>query len=120
MQDDNQEKKLGDLLRNYQENKPQPYDDGAWESFDRLRKPKTFPIWYWAGGIAASLLLLWAVGSLIRSETELTPASSDLQLSEAVKESTPGSISNADGAFETEGKIDESGAPGIRFCTRLF
>lgn len=108
MQDDNQEKKLGDLLRNYQETKPQQYDDGAWESFDRLRKPKVIPFWYWAGGIVASLLLLWAVGSLIWSETELTPASSDQVLSEVVKESTPGSISNPEGAFETEEKIDES------------
>ena len=70
MQDDNQEKKLGDLLRQHQENQAHPYEEGAWESFERYRQPKIRPIWYWAGGIAASFLLLWAVGSVIWSDTE--------------------------------------------------
>ncbi|OYX16605.1 MAG: hypothetical protein B7Z16_11170 [Algoriphagus sp. 32-45-6] len=101
MQDDNQEKKLGDLLRNHQEDHPMPYEEGTWEAFDRLRKPKSIPFWYWAGGIAASLLLFWLVGSLIWSETDQAGGDST-QLSESIQESQNPAIAESQTTVETE------------------
>lgn len=110
MQDDNLNKKLGDLLRQHQEQDPLPYEEGAWESFDRMRKPKVVPFWYWTGGIAASLLLIWAVGSLMWSENLDTSLESTELISERLTEklSTESSPSTEQTNSLPESTLEES------------
>ncbi|GMQ23335.1 hypothetical protein Aoki45_00170 [Algoriphagus sp. oki45] len=57
MQEDNLDKWLAKNLRRHQENDPVPYEEGAWEAFQAKRSGAGFKIAYWAGGIAASLLI---------------------------------------------------------------
>ncbi len=66
MQEDKWSTQLGERLRKLQEEAPQPYLPGAWEAFEAHRNQKrSIPlVWRWAGGIAASLTLLFFVGSL--------------------------------------------------------
>ncbi|MDX5340496.1 MAG: hypothetical protein LPK25_15835 [Cyclobacteriaceae bacterium] len=60
MQEDNLDKWLAKNLRRHQENDPVPYEEGAWEAFQAKRSGTGFKIAYWAGGIAASLLIVFA------------------------------------------------------------
>ena len=64
MQEDKWSTRLGEQLRNLQEETPQPYLPGAWEAFEARRNQKRGipPFWWWSGGIAASLALLLFFG----------------------------------------------------------
>jgi hypothetical protein len=55
-----------------QEEAPQPYLPGAWEAFEAHRNQKrSIPLlWWWTGGIAASLALLFFVGRLWTGEQQ--------------------------------------------------
>lgn len=57
MQEDNLDKWLAKNLRRHQEKDPVPYEEGAWEAFQSKRSGTGFKFTYWAGGIAASLLI---------------------------------------------------------------
>ncbi len=61
MQEDKWSTQLAERLRRLQEEAPQPYLPGAWEAFEARRNQKrSIPlVWWWAGGIAASLALLF-------------------------------------------------------------
>ncbi|TNF39792.1 MAG: hypothetical protein EP311_10140, partial [Cytophagales bacterium] len=60
MQEDNLDKWLAKNLRRHQDNDPVPYEEGAWEAFQAKRVGAGFKFAYWAGGIAASLLIFLA------------------------------------------------------------
>ncbi|MBM3425913.1 MAG: DotU family type IV/VI secretion system protein [Bacteroidetes bacterium] len=64
MQEDKWSTRLGELLRKKQEEAPIPYAPGAWEAFEARRNQKRGipPIWWWSGGIAASLALILFLG----------------------------------------------------------
>lgn len=64
MQEDKWSTRLGELLRNKQEEAPLPYAPGAWEAFEARRNQKRGipPFWWWSGGIAASLALILFLG----------------------------------------------------------
>lgn len=64
MQEDKWSTRLGELLRKKQEDSPLPYAPGAWEAFEARRNQKRGipPIWWWSGGIAASLALILFLG----------------------------------------------------------
>ncbi len=64
MQEDKWSTQLGERLRKLQEEAPQPYLPGAWEAFEARRNQKrNIPlVWWWAGGIAASLGLILFLG----------------------------------------------------------
>ncbi len=72
MQEDKWSTQLGERLRNLQEETPQPYLPGAWEAFEARRHQKrSIPLlWWWTGGIAASLALIFLVGGLWTSEQQ--------------------------------------------------
>jgi type VI protein secretion system component VasF len=82
MQEDKWSTKLGERLRKLQEEAPQPYLPGSWEAFEARRNQKrSIPlVWWWAGGIAASLALLFFVGSLWTGEQQEQAASHQLAL----------------------------------------
>ena len=82
MQEDKWSTKLGERLRKLQEEAPQPYLPGAWEAFEARRNQKrSIPlVWWWAGGIAASLTLLFFVGSLWTGEQQEQAAGQQLAL----------------------------------------
>ncbi|GAB2495852.1 hypothetical protein [Algoriphagus taiwanensis] len=60
MQEDNLDKWLAKNLRRHQDNDPVPYEEGAWEAFQAKRVGVGFKFAYWAGGMAASLLIFLA------------------------------------------------------------
>lgn len=63
MQEDNLNKWLASSLRKAQEENPVPYQEGAWESFERKRNAgKSKAMAYWISGIAASMLLMIGYG----------------------------------------------------------
>lgn len=72
MQEDKTSKWFASQLRKQQEEKPLPYEPGAWEAFEKKRigtSPSNKP--YWIAGIAASLLLLLVAGGMwISTETQ--------------------------------------------------
>ena len=72
MQEDKWSTQLGERLRKLQEEAPQPYPPGAWEAFEARRNQKrSIPLfWWWSGGIAASLALLFFVGRLWTGEQQ--------------------------------------------------
>jgi len=82
MQEDKWSTKLGERLRRMQEEAPQPYLSGAWEAFEARRNQKrSIPLlWWWSGGIAASLALLFLVGSLWTGEQQEQVAGQQLAL----------------------------------------
>jgi len=82
MQEDKWSTQLGERLRKLQEEAPQPYLPGAWEAFEARRNQKrSIPLfWWWAGGIAASLTLLFFVGSLWTGEQQEQAAPQQLAL----------------------------------------
>lgn len=64
MQEDKWSTQIGERLRKLQEEAPQPYLPGAWEAFEARRNQKrSLPlVWWWSGGIAASLALILFLG----------------------------------------------------------
>jgi hypothetical protein len=87
MQEDKWSTKLGERLRRLQEEAPQPYLPGAWEAFEARRNQKrSIPlVWWWAGGIAASLALIFFVGGLWTGEQE-QPSGQQLALETQVSQ----------------------------------
>ena len=88
MQEDKWSTQLGERLRKMQEEAPQPYLPGAWEAFEARRNQKrSIPLfWWWAGGIAASLTLLFFVGSLWTGEQQEQAAPQQLALETQVSQ----------------------------------
>mgnify|MGYP005753389725 FL=1 len=83
MQEDNLEKWLGSSLRKAQEEIPVPYQEGAWEAFEKKRNvPKSKALAYWISGIAASLLLLIGYGLIQLTQVEEQGSNSTLDQSE--------------------------------------
>jgi hypothetical protein len=72
MQEDKWSTQLGKRLRKLQEEAPQPYLPGSWEAFEARRNQKrSIPlVWWWSGGIAASLALFFFVGRLWTGEQQ--------------------------------------------------
>jgi len=87
MQEDKWSTQLGERLRRLQEEAPQPYLPGAWEAFEARRNQKrSLPlVWWWAGGIAASLALIFFVGGLWTGEQE-QPSGQQLALETQVSQ----------------------------------
>jgi hypothetical protein len=58
MQEDNWSKRLAESLKKEQEDNPLPYEEGAWEIFNK-KKYTTKPLhwYYWSSGIAASIVM---------------------------------------------------------------
>ena len=113
MQEDKWSTKLGERLRKLQEEAPQPYLPGAWEAFEARRNQKrSIPLgWWWAGGIAASLTLLFFVGSLWTGEQQEQAASQQLALETKVpQEESVALPAQSEGNPETPGNGGEAGA----------
>jgi hypothetical protein len=88
MQEDKWSTQLGERLRNLQEETPQPYLPGAWEAFEARRNQKRgIPlVWWWTGGIAASLALIFLVGGLWTEEQQEQVAGQQLALETQVSQ----------------------------------
>ena len=88
MQEDKWSTQLGKRLRNLQEEAPQPYLPGAWEAFEARRNQKrSIPlVWWWSGGIAASLALIFLVGGLWTSEQQEQSSGKQLALETQVSQ----------------------------------
>jgi hypothetical protein len=82
MQEDKWSTQLGKRLRNLQEEAPQPYLPGSWEAFEARRNQKRgiALVWWWAGGIAASLALIFLVGGLWTGEQQEQSSGKQLAL----------------------------------------
>ena len=82
MQEDKWSTQLGKRLRKLQEEVPQPYLPGAWEAFEARRNQKrSIPlVWWWSGGIAASLALIFLVGGLWTGEQQEQSSGKQLAL----------------------------------------
>jgi hypothetical protein len=82
MQEDKWSTQLGERLRKLQEEAPQPYLPGAWEAFEARRNQKrSIPlVWWWSGGIAASLALIFLVGGLWTGEQQEQSSGKQLAL----------------------------------------
>ena len=113
MQEDKWSTQLGERLRKMQEEAPQPYLPGAWEAFESRRNQKRgIPlVWWWAGGIAASLALLFFVGSLWTGEQEEQAAPQQLALETQVPQEESAALpAQSEGNPETPGNGGEAGA----------
>jgi hypothetical protein len=82
MQEDKWSTQLGKRLRKLQEEAPQPYLPGSWAAFEARRNQKrSIPlVWWWAGGIAASLALIFLVGGLWTGEQQEKSSGQQLAL----------------------------------------
>jgi hypothetical protein len=82
MQEDKWSTQLGERLRKLQEEASQPYLPGAWEAFEARRNQKrSIPLlWWWTGGIAASLALIFLVGGLWTGEQQEQSSGKQLAL----------------------------------------
>ena len=113
MQEDKWSTQLGERLRNLQEEAPQPYLPGAWEAFEARRNQKRgIPsFWWWSGGIAASLALLFFVGSLWTGEQQEQVASQQLALERQVSQEESAALpAQSEVNPETPGNGGEAGA----------
>ena len=111
MQEDKWSKQLGERLRKLQEEAPQPYLPGAWESFEARRNQKRGipPFWWWSGGIAASLALLFLAGSLWTGEQQKQAAPQQLALETQVpQEKSTASPKQSEVNSETPGNGGEA------------
>jgi hypothetical protein len=82
MQEDKLSTQLGKRLRKLQEEAPQPYLPGAWEAFEARRNQKrSIPLlWWWTGGIAASLAMIFLLGGLWTGEQQEKSSGQQLAL----------------------------------------
>jgi hypothetical protein len=113
MQEDKWSTQLGERLRNLQEEAPQPYLPGAWEAFEARRNQKRSipPFWWWAGGIAASLALLFFVGSLWTGEQQEQVAGQQLALETQIPQVESAALpAQSEGNPETPANGGEAGA----------
>ncbi len=113
MQEDKWSTQLGERLRKLQEEAPQPYLPGAWEAFEARRNQKRNipPFWWWAGGIAASLALIFLVGGLFIGEQKVQSGGQQLAIeSQVIQE---GSIAPAEQSqSNSESKLDGGESSG--------
>jgi hypothetical protein len=110
MQEDKWSTQLGERLRKLQQEAPQPYLPGAWEAFEARRNQKrSIPlVWWWAGGIAASLALIFFVGGLWTGEQE-QPSGQQLALETQVSQEESAALpEQSQGNPESKGNRGES------------
>ncbi len=113
MQEDKWSTQLGESLRKLQDEATQPYLPGAWEAFEARRNQKRGipPFWWWSAGIAASLALLFFVGSLWTGEQQEQDAPQQLALETQVpQEGSAASHEQSEGNPETPGNGGEAPA----------
>jgi hypothetical protein len=113
MQEDKWSTQLGERLRKLQEEAPQPYLPGAWEAFEARRNQKrSIPlVWWWSGGIAASLTLLFFVGSLWTGEQQEQAAPQQLALETQVPQEESAALpAQSEVNSETQANGGELGA----------
>ena len=113
MQEDKWSTQLGERLRKLQEEAPQPYLPGAWEAFEARRNQKrNIPlVWWWAGGIAASLALIFLVGGLFTGEQKEQSSGQKLALeSQVIQERSPAPAEQSQG--NSESKLDGGESSG--------
>ena len=107
MQEDKWSTQLGERLRKLQEEAPQPYLPGAWEAFEARRNQKrNIPlVWWWAGGIAATLALIFLVGGLFTGEQKVQSGGQQLVLeSQVIQDRSPAPGEQSQG--NSESKLD--------------
>jgi hypothetical protein len=111
MQEDKWSTQLGERLRKLQEEAPQPYLPGAWEAFEARRNHKrNIPlVWWWAGGIAASLALIFLVGGLFTGEQKVQSGGQQLAIeSQVIQDRSPAPAEQRQGNFESKLEEGES------------
>ena len=107
MQEDKWSTQLGERLRKLQEEAPQPYLPGAWEAFEARRNQKrNIPlVWWWAGGIAATLALIFLVGGLFTGEQKVQSGGQQLAIeSQVIQDRSPAPAEQSQG--NSESKLD--------------
>lgn len=113
MQEDKWSTQLGERLRKLQEEAPQPYLPGAWESFEarRNQKRRIPPFWWWAGGMAASLALIFFVGLSWNGENkeQLAPQQVALE-TQVLQEDSPNLAAQNQGNLESTMNGEEAGS----------
>lgn len=116
MQEDKLSKQIADSLKKYQEKGNQPYELGAWESFEKMRgASKIKPFFWWIGGVAASLLLIATFYFLLpNSELESPLLAEDSQGTEKVVEENRIEEVSEEGSKITPSVKAEREAPGIQ------
>lgn len=110
MQEDKWSTQLAERLRRLQEEAPQPYLPGAWEAFEvRRNQKRSIPlVWWWAGGIAASLVLIFLVGGLFTGEQK-EPSGQQLALeTQILQEGLPAPAEQSQGNPESKVNGGES------------
>ncbi len=113
MQEDKWSTQLGERLRNLQEETPQPYLPGAWEAFEARRNQKRgIPlVWWWTGGIAASLALIFIVSGLWTSEQQEQSSGKQLALETQVSQKESAALpAQSEGTPETPANGGEAPA----------
>jgi hypothetical protein len=113
MQEDKWSTQLGERLRKLQEEAPQPYLPGAWEAFEARRNQKrNIPlVWWWAGGIAASLALIFLVGGLFTGEQKVQSGGQQLAIeSQVIQDRSPAPAEQSQG--NSESKFDGGESSG--------
>ena len=111
MQEDKWSTQLGERLRKLQEEAPQPYLPGAWEAFEARRNQKrNIPlVWLWAGGIAASMALIFLIGGLFTGEQKEQSSGQQLALeSQVIQEESAAPAEQSEGNSESKVNRGES------------
>ena len=111
MQEDKWSTQLGERLRKLQEEAPQPYLPGAWEAFEARRNQKrSLPlVWWWAGGIAASMALIFLIGGLFTGEQKEQSSGQQLALeSQVIQEESAAPAEQSEGNSESKVNRGES------------
>ena len=111
MQEDKWSTQLGERLRKLQEEAPQPYLPGAWEAFEARRNQKrNIPlVWWWAGGIAASMALIFLIGGLFTGEQKEQSSGQQLALeSQVIQEESAAPAEQSEGNSESKVNRGES------------
>ena len=111
MQEDKWSTQLGERLRKLQEEAPQPYLPGAWEAFEARRNQKrNIPlVWWWAGGIAASMALIFLIGGLFTGEQKEQSSGQQLALeSQVIQKESAAPAEQSEGNSESKVNRGES------------
>ena len=111
MQEDKWSTQLGERLRRMQEEAPQPYLPGAWEAFEaRRNQRRNIPlVWLWAGGIAASMALIFLIGGLFTGEQKEQSSGQQLALeSQVIQEESAAPAEQSEGNSESKVNRGES------------
>ncbi|MEN2281179.1 hypothetical protein AAGF08_03505 [Algoriphagus sp. SE2] len=79
MKEDKSDKWIASSLKKYLEEGQTPYEIGAWENFQKIRKARRRKvITYWIGAVAASLLLLFGISQVFLEQNDLLNGDSDV------------------------------------------